>query len=104
VYQRFVRQRLAAALADTPVVLLVGPRRAGKTGTVALNTASAAKIRLGSPMSISITRRDDGLRRACLPAMTSIAHTKKISPRSHDSHPTSTADPDTGLPAAGGAS
>jgi predicted AAA+ superfamily ATPase len=43
VYQRFVRQRLAAALADTPVVFLVGPRRAGKTGTVALNTASAAK-------------------------------------------------------------
>jgi hypothetical protein len=52
-------------------------------------------------MSISITSRDDGLRRACLPAMTSIAHTKKISPRSHDSQPTSTIDPDTGLPAAG---
>jgi predicted AAA+ superfamily ATPase len=30
-YERFIRGRLAEALGDTPVVLLVGPRRAGKT-------------------------------------------------------------------------
>jgi hypothetical protein len=33
-YQRFVERRVAEALADTPVVLIVGPRRAGKTTLV----------------------------------------------------------------------
>jgi predicted AAA+ superfamily ATPase len=33
-YQRFVERRAEEALADTPVVLIVGPRRAGKTTLV----------------------------------------------------------------------
>jgi predicted AAA+ superfamily ATPase len=33
-YHRFVERRVAEALADTPVVLVVGPRRAGKTTLV----------------------------------------------------------------------
>lgn len=31
VYPRFLRERLASALSDTPVVLLHGPRQCGKT-------------------------------------------------------------------------
>lgn len=30
-YERFVERRIEEALSDTPVVLIVGPRRAGKT-------------------------------------------------------------------------
>ncbi|GAA3100987.1 hypothetical protein GCM10010520_52830 [Rhizobium viscosum] len=30
-YKRFVERRAEEALSDTPVVLIVGPRRAGKT-------------------------------------------------------------------------
>src|ERR1700757_3303774 len=33
-YQRFVERRAEEALSDTPVVLIVGPRRAGKTTLV----------------------------------------------------------------------
>ena len=33
-FERFVKRRAAEALADTPVVLIVGPRRAGKTTLV----------------------------------------------------------------------
>ena len=33
-YRRFMESRLREALADTPVVLLAGPRRAGKTTLV----------------------------------------------------------------------
>ncbi|WP_199698868.1 ATP-binding protein [Oleomonas cavernae] len=33
-YERFVERRAAEALSDTPVVLVVGPRRAGKTTLV----------------------------------------------------------------------
>ncbi|WP_225027589.1 AAA family ATPase [Xinfangfangia pollutisoli] len=33
-YERFVTQRVEEVLADTPVVLIVGPRRAGKTTLV----------------------------------------------------------------------
>jgi len=34
VYDRFVKARIIEAMSDTPVVLLVGPRRAGKTTLV----------------------------------------------------------------------
>jgi len=34
VYERFVKNRITEAMTDTPVVLLVGPRRAGKTTLV----------------------------------------------------------------------
>ncbi len=33
-YERFVQRRAEEALTDTPVVLIVGPRRAGKTTLV----------------------------------------------------------------------
>lgn len=33
-YERFVERRAEEALTDTPVVLIVGPRRAGKTTLV----------------------------------------------------------------------
>jgi hypothetical protein len=33
-YERFVERRAEEALSDTPVVLIVGPRRAGKTTLV----------------------------------------------------------------------
>src|SRR5262249_48121800 len=33
-YRRLIEPRLREALSDTPVVLIVGPRRAGKTTTV----------------------------------------------------------------------
>ena len=33
-YKRFVEGRASEALSDTPVVLIVGPRRAGKTTLV----------------------------------------------------------------------
>jgi predicted AAA+ superfamily ATPase len=33
-YQRLVERRVEEALSDTPVVLIVGPRRAGKTTLV----------------------------------------------------------------------
>lgn len=33
-YERFVERRAREALSDTPVVLIVGPRRAGKTTLV----------------------------------------------------------------------
>ncbi|MBB4525424.1 hypothetical protein ELI38_28550 (plasmid) [Rhizobium leguminosarum] len=33
-YHRFVERRVEEALSDTPVVLIVGPRRAGKTTLV----------------------------------------------------------------------
>lgn len=33
-YERFVERRVQDALSDTPVVLIVGPRRAGKTTLV----------------------------------------------------------------------
>jgi uncharacterized protein len=34
IYERFVERRAEEALSDTPVVLVVGPRRAGKTTLV----------------------------------------------------------------------
>ena len=33
-YERFVEHRAKEALSDTPVILIVGPRRAGKTTLV----------------------------------------------------------------------
>jgi predicted AAA+ superfamily ATPase len=41
-YRRFIDGRVKEALADTPVVLIVGPRRAGKPrsrGQLAVKTA-----------------------------------------------------------------
>jgi len=45
VYERFIRDRLVESLADTPVVLLVGPRRAGKT-TLARSMSNGGRVYL----------------------------------------------------------
>ena len=44
-YQRFIRGRLVEALSDTPVVLLAGPRRAGKT-TLARSMSAGGRVYL----------------------------------------------------------
>jgi hypothetical protein len=44
-YQRFIRERLVEALSDTPVVLLAGPRRAGKT-TLARSMSDGGRVYL----------------------------------------------------------
>jgi hypothetical protein len=44
-YQRFIRRHLVEALTDTPVVLLVGPRRAGKT-TLARSMSNGGRVYL----------------------------------------------------------
>jgi uncharacterized protein len=45
VYKRFIESRVREALADTPVTLIVGPRRAGKT-TLARKMAGAGRVYL----------------------------------------------------------
>lgn len=44
-YKRFIRNRLVESLRDTPVVLLVGPRRAGKT-TLARSMSNGGRVYL----------------------------------------------------------
>jgi predicted AAA+ superfamily ATPase len=44
-YKRHIRNRLVESLADTPVILLVGPRRAGKT-TLARSMSHGARVYL----------------------------------------------------------
>ena len=44
-YERFIRNRLVESLADTPAVLLVGPRRAGKT-TLARSMSNGGRVYL----------------------------------------------------------
>ena len=44
-YERFIRGRLVEALSDTPVVLLAGPRRAGKT-TLARSMGDGGRVYL----------------------------------------------------------
>ncbi|MDR6903815.1 putative AAA+ superfamily ATPase [Rhizobium miluonense] len=51
-YKRFVERRADEALSDTPVVLIVGPRRAGKTTLV-------RKMEGGGPQ-LHHARRPDG--------------------------------------------
>jgi len=44
-YKRFIRNRLVESLGDTPVVLLIGPRRAGKT-TLARSMSNGGRVYL----------------------------------------------------------
>jgi len=44
-YERFIRGRLVEALSDTPVVLLAGPRRSGKT-TIARSMSNVGRVYL----------------------------------------------------------
>lgn len=58
-YPRFVEPRIREALADTPVVLLVGPRRAGKTTLVrALGVGSRRYLTLDDQTALDTARID----------------------------------------------
>ena len=58
-YKRFAQERVEEALADTPVVLLVGPRRAGKTTLVRkLSDADRAYITLDDPIALEAAQSD----------------------------------------------
>jgi predicted AAA+ superfamily ATPase len=58
-YQRFVERRAQEALSDTPVVLIVGPRRAGKTTLVRkLGEAGRDYITLDDQTTLDAARSD----------------------------------------------
>ena len=58
-YQRFVETRAEEALSDTPVVLIVGPRRSGKTTLVRkLGEAGRTYITLDDPTTLDAARSD----------------------------------------------
>jgi predicted AAA+ superfamily ATPase len=59
VYERFVERRAEEALADTPVVLIVGPRRAGKTTLVRkMGNASRTYITLDDQTVLDAAQSD----------------------------------------------
>jgi predicted AAA+ superfamily ATPase len=74
-FERFVERRVEEALADTPVVLIVGPRRAGKT------TLVRKMGKPGGAISRSTIRRSSK-RRNPIPPASSGAWTKPSSMRS----------------------
>jgi predicted AAA+ superfamily ATPase len=58
-YQRFVERRAEEALSDTPVVLIVGPRRAGKTTLVRkMGEAGRTYITLDDQTTLDAARSD----------------------------------------------
>lgn len=58
-YQRFVKSRVREALADTPVTLIVGPRRAGKTTPVRnMADAGRAYLTLDDQTTLDAARED----------------------------------------------
>jgi uncharacterized protein len=58
-YQRLVERRAQEALADTPVVLIVGPRRSGKTTLVRkLGEVRRTYITLDDPTTLDAARSD----------------------------------------------
>ena len=58
-YQRFVERRVEEALSDTPVVLIVGPRRAGKTTLVRkMGETRRAYITLDDPTALGAAQSD----------------------------------------------
>ncbi len=58
-YPRYIRPRVEEALADTPVVLLAGPRQAGKT-TLARALAGKRRrfVTLDDPLMLLAARED----------------------------------------------
>jgi predicted AAA+ superfamily ATPase len=59
VYERFIRGRLVEALGDTPVVLLAGPRRAGKTTLArSMSDAGRAYLTLDDQTTLAAARAD----------------------------------------------
>lgn len=71
-YERFVERRAKEALADTPVVLIVGPRRAGKTTLVRkLSDQGRSYVTLDDQTALDAARADPtgfirGLERAII--------------------------------------
>ena len=60
-YKRFIEQRAKEALSDTPVVLIVGPRRAGKTTLVRkMGDAGRTYITLDDQTALDAARTDPG--------------------------------------------
>jgi len=58
-YERFVKRRAEEALSDTPAVLIVGPRRAGKTTLVRqMETAGRSYITLDDQTVLAAARSD----------------------------------------------
>ena len=58
-YKRLVEHRVNVALADTPVVLLVGPRRAGKTTLVKMvSDRERQYLTLDDPSTLSFAIAD----------------------------------------------
>lgn len=58
-YERFIRGRVAEALGDTPVVLLAGPRRAGKTTLArSFNEGARAYFTLDDQTTLAAARAD----------------------------------------------
>ena len=60
-YPRYIRPRLEQALADTPVVLLAGPRQAGKTTLArSLSGERMRLLTLDDPLTLLAAREDAG--------------------------------------------
>ena len=58
-YERFVERRVEEALSDTPAVLIVGPRRAGKTTLVRkMGEAGRTYITLDDQTTLDAARSD----------------------------------------------
>jgi predicted AAA+ superfamily ATPase len=58
-FGRFVERRADEALSDTPVVLIIGPRRAGKTTLVKkMGTSERAYITLDDQTVLEAARND----------------------------------------------
>ncbi|GGB55072.1 hypothetical protein GCM10011505_40100 [Tistrella bauzanensis] len=58
-FERFVKRRAEEALSDTPAVLIVGPRRAGKTTLVRqMETAGRRYITLDDQTALAAARSD----------------------------------------------
>lgn len=59
IYPRYIQPRIAEALADTPVVLLSGPRQAGKTTLVRQFSGESRKfITLDDKLTLLAARQD----------------------------------------------
>lgn len=60
-YERFVERRIAESLSDTPVVLITGPRRAGKTTLVRkMGETGRTYITLDDQTALEAARADPG--------------------------------------------
>lgn len=60
-YERLVKRRVQEALSDTPVVLVVGPRRAGKTTLVRkMGESGRVYVTLDDQTTLDAAQSDPG--------------------------------------------